>query len=318
MKKLWAIPAVFFLSAVSLYAQDGGYAGAELRVGLGARPVAMGEAFTAVADDGSAPFFNPAGAAWVKKKVFGASYRFLEFDRRHGYLSLIVPVQGEAALGFTWINSSVGNVLERDDIGQVTGELKDHHNQFGVNFAKRFTKAVSAGVNVKYLEKMVAGVSAYSVGFDFGGQFRFRDVRRWQEHPLSGLAFGFAAENIFARMQFNSNKYYGQFGSQGANTTDTLPINFRFGASYQIREDLLLAVDAEKNLKQKTFLHAGGEYWYKKVLAARAGVSHGKASFGAGVRQAVDKKKAVRVDYVFQTSSISERGDHLFSLQFEF
>lgn len=318
MKKLCAGLVAVLWSAAPLLAQDGGYAGAELRVGLGARPVAMGEAFTAIADDGSAPFFNPAGAAWIRKRIFGASYRFLEFDRRHGYLSLIVPVQGEASLGFTWVNSSVGDVLERDDIGQVAGELKDHHNQFGANFAKRFTKALSAGANVKYLQKTVAGASAYSIAFDLGTQFRFRDLRRWQGHPLSGLSLGFAAENILARFTFNSTDYYGQFGSPGASTTDTVPMNFRLGASYQVREDLLFAVDAEKNLNQKTFFHAGGEYLYKKVLAARAGYSHGKVSLGAGVRQALDKKKSVQVDYVFQTSAISERGDHLFSLQFEF
>lgn len=318
MKKFFGFLTAGIFSTASLLAQDGGYAGSELRVGLGARPVAMGEAFTAVADDGSASFFNPAGAAWIKKRIFAASYRFLEFDRRHGYLSLIVPVQGEASLGFSWVNSSVGEVLERDDIGQVTGELKDHQNQAAVNFAKRFTKALSAGANVKYLQKTVAGVSAYSIAFDLGAQFRFRDLRRWQGHPLSGFSLGFAAENIFARFTFNSSDYYGQFGGLGASTTDTVPINLRLGASYQVREDLLFSVDTEKNLKQKAFFHAGGEYWYKKVFAARAGVSHGKVSFGAGVRQALDKKKAVRVDYVFQTSAISERGDHLFSLQFEF
>ncbi|MGH8005340.1 MAG: PorV/PorQ family protein, partial [Limisphaerales bacterium] len=92
---------LFFLAALplSVFAQDGGYAGAELRMGLGARAVALGEAFTAVADDGSASFFNPAGAAWIEKRMFSASYRVLEFDRRQGYLSLIVPLQKEAGIG---------------------------------------------------------------------------------------------------------------------------------------------------------------------------------------------------------------------------
>lgn len=315
------VPLLLFVSLLPTFlrAQDGGYAGSELRTGLGARPVSMGETFTAIADDASAPFFNPAGAAWINQRLFAASYRFLEFDRRHGYLSLILPVRKEAALGLFWINSSVGDIVERDDIGQATGELKDHQNEIGVNFSKRFTRAFSAGANIKYLQKTVANVSAFSIAFDLGVQYRFKNLRLSEKMlPLKNLSLGLTAENVFARLPFNSNKYYGQFGSLGTSTTDTIPMNFRWGASYLFREQLLVSLEGEKNLKQKAFFHAGGEYTYRKILSLRTGFSHGKVSFGAGIRQPLDKKRAVRVDYAFLSSAISERGDHLFSLQFEF
>jgi hypothetical protein len=300
-------------------AQDGGYAGSELRIGLGARAVALGEAFAAVADDGSAPFFNPGGAAWIEKRMFSASYRVLEFDRKQGYLSLIFPLRREAGIGFFWVHSSIGDIMGRDEIGQPTGKLSDHQNLFGFNFSKRFTKRFSLGANIEYLQKVVAGVSAYSLSFDLGTQYRFKDIQMGNRTiPLGGLKVGAAVENIFARLQFNSNKYYGQFGSPGNTTTDTLPLNFRAGASYLWRERLLVALDVEKNSKQKAFFHAGGEYTFRKILAVRTGYSHGQLSFGAGVRQAVSPKQAVRLDYAFKASPISERGDHLFSLQFEF
>lgn len=313
--------ALFLLAALPLpvFAQDGGYAGAELRMGLGARAVAMGEAFGAVADDGSASFFNPAGAAWIEKRLFSASYRVLEFDRRQGYLSLIVPLQKEAGIGFFWVNSSIGEIVGRDDIGQPTGELKDHQNLFGFNFARRFTKRFSLGANIKYLQKVVAGVSAFSLAFDFGTQYKFKNFQMGNTTiPLAGLKVGASVENIFARLSFNSGDYYGQFGSPGSSTTDTVPLNFRFGSSYLFREQVLVSLEVEKNVKQKAFFHAGGEYTFRKILALRTGYSHGQVSFGAGIRQAVSPKQAVRLDYAFKASPISERGDHLFSLQFEF
>ena len=312
---------LFFLVSLPLsaLAQDGGYAGSELRLGLGARAVALGEAFAAVADDGSASFFNPAGAAWIEKKMFSASYRVLEFDRRQGYLSLIFPLQKEAGIGFFWVHSSIGEIMGRDDIGQPTGELNDHQNLFGFNFGKRFTKRFSLGANIKYLQKVVVGVSAYSVAFDLGTQYKFKNFQMGNTAiPLAGLKIGAAVENIFARLSFNSNKYYGQFGSAGNTTTDTLPLNFRTGASYLYREQLLVTLDVEKNSKQKAFFHAGGEYTFRKILALRTGYSHGQVSFGAGVRQPISPKQALRLDYAFKASPISERGDHLFSLQFEF
>ena len=95
-------------------------------------------------------------------------------------------------------------------------------------------------------------------------------------------------------------------------------MNLRAGVSYLWREQLLVALDVEKNEKQKAFFHTGGEYTFRKILALRAGYSHGQLSFGAGVRQPLSPKQAVRLDYAFKASPISERGDHLFSLQFEF
>src|SRR4030042_3282928 len=41
--------------------QEGGQAGAFLRYGIGGRALGMGKAFTAVADDASGVFWNPAG-----------------------------------------------------------------------------------------------------------------------------------------------------------------------------------------------------------------------------------------------------------------
>ncbi|MCI0405602.1 MAG: PorV/PorQ family protein [candidate division Zixibacteria bacterium] len=316
-----SVPVLFLLAVfpITVFAQDGGYAGAELRIGLGARAVALGEAFGAVADDGSASFFNPAGAAWIEKKMFSASYRVLEFDRRQGYLSLIFPLQKDAGLGFFWVHSSIGEITGRDDIGQPTGELNDHQNLFGVNFGKRFTKRFSLGANIKYLQKVVAGVSAYTVAFDLGTQYKFKNFRMGNTTiPLAGLKIGAAVENIFARLQFNSNEYYGQFGSPGNTTTDTLPLNFRAGTSYLYREQVLVTLDVEKNNKQKAFFHAGGEYTFRKILALRAGYSHGQVAFGLGIRQPISPKQALRLDYAFKASPISERGDHLFSLQFEF
>ncbi|MGH8003298.1 MAG: hypothetical protein ACRECJ_01040, partial [Limisphaerales bacterium] len=217
------------------------------------------------------------------------------------------------------VNSSIGEIVGRDDIGQPTGELKDHQNLLGFNFARRFTKRFSLGANIKYLQKVVAGVSAFSLAFDLGTQYKFKNVQMGNTTiPLAGLKVGASVENIFARLQFNSNKYYGQFGSTGNTTTDTLPLNFRLGTSYLFREQVLVSLEVEKNSKQKAFFHAGGEYTFRKILALRTGVSHGQVSFGAGVRQPLDPKRGVRLDYAFKASPISERGDHLFSLQFEF
>ena len=62
-----------FLLALSIgtigtaFAESAGQAGAYLKMGVGARALGMGSAFTAVADDSTASFWNPAGLAKMKK-----------------------------------------------------------------------------------------------------------------------------------------------------------------------------------------------------------------------------------------------------------
>ncbi|MBI5554484.1 MAG: hypothetical protein HY920_01345 [Elusimicrobia bacterium] len=57
------------------YASGTGTTGAQfLRLGAGARPVAMGGAYTAVADDVNGPQYNAAGIAWARHKEAMARY----------------------------------------------------------------------------------------------------------------------------------------------------------------------------------------------------------------------------------------------------
>ena len=60
---------------------DGGVPGAFLRLGVGARPLGLGNAFVAIAGDASATYWNPAGLTKLKR---------IELEVMYGYLSLLV------------------------------------------------------------------------------------------------------------------------------------------------------------------------------------------------------------------------------------
>jgi hypothetical protein len=86
------------------------YAGEFMKIPVGARAVGMGGAFTAVADDATSPFWNPAGMVYLPYKE-----AFLEHNEQFGSLvnhnfgSAVWPMKsGEerrSALGFsaTWV-----------------------------------------------------------------------------------------------------------------------------------------------------------------------------------------------------------------------
>ena len=59
---------VFLASAPLFAGESGGQPGAFLQYGVGARALAMGGAFYAVADDATAAYWNPAGLAYLQRK----------------------------------------------------------------------------------------------------------------------------------------------------------------------------------------------------------------------------------------------------------
>jgi len=64
-KKLFVLLSILFISFTSTNAQTvfGKYAGEFMAIGIGGRPLGMGGAFVAVANDVTAGYYNPAGLA---------------------------------------------------------------------------------------------------------------------------------------------------------------------------------------------------------------------------------------------------------------
>ena len=66
----------------------------------------MGSAFTAIADDESAIYYNPAGIAQVRRTSLGFAWRVMPLlDRKQGYFQVAFPLREEATMGFAWVSS---------------------------------------------------------------------------------------------------------------------------------------------------------------------------------------------------------------------
>lgn len=313
IKKVFLIIIILILFCITLsYADtgDGGYAGAFLRMGLGARAIGMGGAFVAVADDGFASSFNPAGLIQIKKPTFSASYRFMSLDRKLSYVSYQQQVKGDAAIGGYWINSGVKDVETRDDRGEVTGELTNYENAVTVNFAKKVVNELSLGINIRYSQYNLADLNAYTIGFDFGMLI----------FPREKLRIGLAVENIGMKYSWLSNKYWQEFNLDkiGTDTEDEFPVGFKLGGSYLLLEDkLLFSLQADKNSKQDTRFHLGAEYWGLEYLAGRFGYNDGSFTFGLGIKHKV-RSMVLGFDYAFISSQVEINPDHLLSMSVEF
>jgi hypothetical protein len=289
---------------------DGGQPGPFLKMGFGARPLAMGGAFVAVADDGTGGFYNPAGLTQLTKRTFGAFYRNMTLDRRLTYVTYCQPILEEAALSLAWVNAGVADVMGRDADGNPTEEISNYQNAVELFLGRKIVEQLSVGVSVGYIQYNLANINSYGVGFGFSGLGR----------PIPQLRLGLAVQNLAMKYSWTSGDYWKGVDPEilGSSVEEEFPINVKLGASYLLLKDrILLSSEIEKDEKQEARLHLGAEGWALKNLAGRIGYDQGSFTFGLGLRQEV-RSAILGLDYAFVGSRVGDDPDHLISVQFEF
>ena len=222
---------ILFLLSFTLFTQlfDPGATGYTfLKLGVGVRPVAMGNAFTALSDDGNAIFWNPSGLGVVNSYyVSGMAMSHLVY---FGYynLSSAIPLGkfGGIGIGFSYLT---GTDIEYSEHGEQGNEFRNSDMLLNVGYGKAIgrKKIVSFGGAVKVVRSQLYRYSAYGVLADFGvilNPFKYiyfgtviknlgpprRFIERWEWPPVNfrqGIAFKFPFwENQFTLSAFSSQQ----------------------------------------------------------------------------------------------------------------
>ncbi|MBJ13099.1 MAG: hypothetical protein CMG62_08520 [Candidatus Marinimicrobia bacterium] len=132
---------------------------------VGARPLSMGGAFVALADDGNVVTWNPAGLPRLRRTEFTLTYTNLyNLGINQSYFGFTRPIiyKDKMALGFDWLNTGL------DD-----GELGYSENKLNFSLGYQPHKILSIGGTIKYLmrDMLLDGTSygkSSGTGFDIG------------------------------------------------------------------------------------------------------------------------------------------------------
>jgi hypothetical protein len=268
-----------------------------LKIGVGARPSAMGGAFTAVADDANASYWNPAGMASVHQWNLTLMHLVWFLNTGYDYLSVVMPIDNMTNVGvstnFFWVppfdsTADVGNpfapALGMTDMTYDLAVTLSVARIIGNLYTNDFTIGnIALGLNVTYIGRAVVGTqlpAAFSI--DAGVIANITDSIRF------GLVVSDLGSNIGA---------------------DPSPLNVRAGVSDDIAfskdASLLLGFDVTKPIDltnpdyTKWFFSMGCELNLFKVAFIRAGYELGDEDKGFTVGAGVGLPGVLTADYAF-------------------
>jgi hypothetical protein len=303
-------------------AQLAGSAGGFVRMGFGARGIAMGNAMVAVNDGEISSYYNPALAAFSQDRVISVSASLLSFDRYLNFLSYTQSIKPTAGISLGIINSGVRNIDGRDEDGQPTDIYSTTENQFYLAFSNRVDKRVALGVSVKlYYGKLFDQVTSTTVGFDLGGYVQVTD----------NLGIGATIQDLNSKYTWNTQQLYGQ--PDGRTTEDNFPTLRKIGAAYTLfgEEDVLhprgrslviLSAEFENSSLNSNIFRAGGEYSPIETFSIRAGIDRldgsdsstgAEPSFGFSIKNSFNGWTPV-IHYAYMIEPYASHGIHVISI----
>ncbi|MFO8184683.1 MAG: PorV/PorQ family protein [Candidatus Aegiribacteria sp.] len=301
MTKAFLAPVLIFVLAGVSYGSTASVIW--MTITPGARPNGMGEAFTALANDATASYWNPAGLAFVDPSTQEITLQHsnwlpqLADDLYYEYLGYSNYIDGWGGVGGNLTFMSMGEQLETTESGQELGSFYSYGMALTGSFGTEVAPGVSVGLGLKfiydhlYYEDSGKGTS---FGADLGFLYRL---------PMEQIGLASAGQvNVGGSLtNLGPNMSYG-----GSSENNPLPRTLRLGLAYIPFDSQLTRLrctaDYSKILTnvddglgeefRENKWGAGAEFWYYDLLALRAGYIHDTEgistiqgpTFGAGIQ----------------------------------
>ncbi len=274
-----------------------------LEFGVGARPLGMGSAFVAVADNVDSPYWNPAGLSRIKDYQLSTMQTKLSTDADQYYVSFAMPLLG-GGLGISWIQIGMGSITQTSNTTDAYNDVQNlgifsyFSNAYLLAYGRDINDRFSFGVTAKYLTSdmpglvSIEGASAYGYSVTPGIRYRASD----------NLTFGLKIDELM-----NYQKW-------GTDEEEVAPSITRFGFAYSlIVADLPLLIAADVSQINKAGYVPDGSVGSELTWGAiqfRLGYSEQSVTAGAGFGI-----EHIRIDYAYVTQQdLSKDNVHRVSL----
>jgi hypothetical protein len=207
----------------------GSYAGDFMMIGAGVRPLGMGGAFTAVADDGNAIYWNASGIAQIRKSDLTMMHAFLyKGIASYDNITFCQPLPNEVTIGLnvTWLTIDdipqfdemwlIGHTVDErinNSLYHLSGDPDGYFKSTDVLTQFAFSKHLHydlnmgwlffaipvdtyMGANIKYIKRQVNDKSGTGTGFDLSFLIKTDLASLFDVEELGKINFGMNFQDI--------------------------------------------------------------------------------------------------------------------------
>lgn len=268
-----------------------------LRLGNGARASGMGEAFTAVADDATSIYWNPAGLAAIEGVELNVTHSEWLTDIRFEQISVVNEMFGGAA-GLSFTGVYYGSLDRRGEYPSFAsdGTFSPYDIAVSAAYGRDVIPNLSAGISAKLIYEKIDFESATGWAVDAGIIHR---------SMIEGLTLAASMLNLGPQTSFVSEKFYPPFQLRGG-------ASYGYDAAW-LRGGIILAADAVFPNDGDAKLHTGVEYNYRRLLSVRGGYKSSYYTQGPTLGFGVNYR-SLRFDYAYMPMEFELGDSHRFSL----
>ncbi|MDZ7721376.1 MAG: PorV/PorQ family protein [candidate division KSB1 bacterium] len=201
-----------------------------LMISPGARAAGMGEAFVAVANDATAPFWNPAGLANIKNKELHFMHSKwlpnLADDLFYDFASFVYPMQDIGTFGVNVTFLNLGEQIHTDETGNQLGTFNSNEYSIAATYGTKLSQDWAVGLGLRYIRSNLSSVSVGAEqGDGIGNAFAF-DLATMYTLPFHRkLTLGMNLSNMGPKITYVD-----------AAQADPLPTNLKLGFAYNVVE----------------------------------------------------------------------------------
>lgn len=296
-KSKFYLSAVAGLLSTALVAQTPKYSNEFLAIGVGARGLGLSGAMSAMVNDATAGYWNPAGLTKVKGNLQIALMHSEYFAgiAKYDYGSFAAPIDATRTIGVSIIRFAVDDIIDSTDLIDKDGNIDyDRLKSFSsADYAFLFSYAqktkitgLSLGANAKVVHRKVGDFAkAWGFGLDAGAQY---EKGKW-----TFAAVGKDITSTFNAWTYNTENLEAVFNQTGNAIPEnglevTLP-RLILGTAFKtniIKKitvnpaiDLDITFDGKRNVPVKTNVMSidpkiGVEFGYDDFIFLRAGLGN--------------------------------------------
>lgn len=261
-------------------------------IGAGARSLGMGGSYTALADDASSIYYNPAGVSRLNYQELSFMHAMLFEGTSFNFASWVIPVTEKSGIGFGFMRIGTDEIIRRDDFVNK-GTFDYASSQVMFSYGQELFEGLATGVSLKVINQSIDNFSDYAYGADVGMSVVISDH----------LSIGVIGRDLLApELQLNSYSETTPWSVTGGMALRDLTVSDH--------ATLTASLDLEKPKDRSVKVHAGAEMTFEEVCALRAGFDRDNFAFGAGL-----SIRRLRLDYAYRLMDYVD-DSHRFSLTF--